>query len=181
MSKVRRPGAARSRRAGVRIEPLEARRLMSAGIIDSSHETIYQAPASAHATASPSVTTTDPAPNKTNVRRDAFVAAYVNLPNVGHGVSESTLKSANVKLYKTNDSSKTAIPANLNTTGGGDAIILTPSSLLDSNTKYTFQVTSGLTDTSGAAFAPFSMSFTTGTAGAPTATNIAFDKVSLSA
>jgi glucose/arabinose dehydrogenase len=154
---------------------------MSAAVIDSSY-TIYQAPVSAHAeVARPTVTNTDPSANKTNVRRDAFVAAYVSLPNVGHGVSESTLKSANVKLYKASDTSKTAIAANLNTTGGGDAIILTPATLLASNTKYTFQVTSGLTDTSGASFQPFTMSFTTGTAGTPAVTNIAFDKVALSA
>ena len=43
--------------------------------------------------------------------------------------------------------------------------MLTPSALLDPNTRYTFEVTDGLKDTSGAAFVPFSMTFTTGATG----------------
>src|SRR5215213_9173582 len=98
MSQVWRQGAVRSRCAEVRIEPLEGRRLLSAGAVGSSSSTVFQAPASAHAEAArPTVTATDPTSNKTNVRRDAFVAAYVDLPNVGHGIKESTLTSSAVK------------------------------------------------------------------------------------
>src|SRR5262245_41066509 len=174
---ARRPGASRPRGAVVpRFEILESRRLMSATSVV---ETVWQGPVHAAAVDAtrPSITTTDPAPGATNVRRDAFVAAYVTLPNVGHGVDEDTLTSSNVKLYKTSDTTKTAISGKLNTTGGGDAIIFTPSSLLSSNTQYTFEVKSGLTDTSGAQFNPFTMSFTTGTAGTPVPSSIEFSKV----
>ena len=181
-------GASGALRGGrVQIENLEDRRLMAA--VATAAASPWHAPllaeadvyggATTFALAQPSITSTSPAAGATGVRRDAFVAAYVRLPNVGHGVKASTLTSANVKLYRTADTTRTAIGANLNTTGGGDAITLTPTSLLASNTKYTFVVTSGVTDTAGAPFQAFSMSFTTGTAGGPTSSTIAFDKVGL--
>ena len=94
MWKARRPGASRSRGAFVPcFEILESRRLMSASSLV---ESVWQGPVMAAAidATRPSVTTTDPAPGATNVRRDAFVAAYVTLPNVGHGVDEDTLTSS---------------------------------------------------------------------------------------
>jgi hypothetical protein len=128
----------------------------------------------------PSIRYTNPSSGAVDVRRDAFGAAYVNLPNVGAGVKASTLTSSTVKLYRSSDTTKTAVAANLNTTAAGDAIILQPKSLLAASTRYTFQVTSGVTDTSGAAFAAYTMSFTTGTQPTSTSSSIAFTKVSLS-
>jgi hypothetical protein len=67
----------------------------------------------------------------------------------------------------------------VNTTGGGDAIVLTPKALLDANTTYTFEINDGVKDTGGVAFVPFVMSFTTGAASAPADPRIAFEKVQL--
>ena len=43
---------------------------------------------------------------------------------------------------------------------------------LDANTTYTFVVTGGVKDTTGAPFIPFQMSFTTGTHGGTTARSL---------
>ena len=118
-------------------------------------------------TSQPSVTGTTPANGATNVSRDAFVAATVNLPHVGQGIDAATLTAATVQLRKTTDTEDVQVPANLNTSGGGDVIVLQPTVLLDANTPYTFVVTSGLEDVGGSPFIPFSMKFTTGTAGGP--------------
>ncbi len=123
----------------------------------------------------PTVTATRPANGATNVSRDAFVAVDVRLPNVGQGIDQATLNSSTVALYRASDS--TLVSAHLNTSGGGDAIVLQPIGMLDANTNYTFKVTAGVTDTSGASFVPFQMSFTTGTAGSTTDPSIAFDKM----
>ena len=50
---------------------------------------------------SPEVTSSRPGSGATNVLRDAHITADVRLPNSGHGVDESTLTSATVKLYRT--------------------------------------------------------------------------------
>ncbi len=125
----------------------------------------------------PSVTATRPADGDTNVSRDSFVAADVNLPTPGAGVDASTLSTTTVMLYRTSD--HTMVPGVVNTTGGGDAIIYQPTDLLLANTSYTFQVTSGVKDTAGSSFVPYTATFTTGTSGGPVASNISFDKVSL--
>lgn len=130
------------------------------------------------ATTRPTVTATRPAPGATNVARDIFVAADVNLPSAGHGVDAASLTSSTVRLYRTSDHK--LIDAHLNTTGGGDAIVCQPSALLDANTSYTFEVTDGVKDTSGAAFLPFVMTFTTGTQSTQGDARIAFEKVALS-
>ena len=67
--------------------------------------------------------------------------------------------------------------ATVNTTGGGDAIVLQPKRPLDANTSYTFEITDGVKDTGGSAFVPFTMTFTTGTASTPADPRIAFEKV----
>jgi glucose/arabinose dehydrogenase len=57
----------------------------------------------------------------------------------------------------------------LNTSGGGDVIVLHPDTLLTANTTYTFQVTSALKDVSNNGFVPYSMTFTTGASTNPSA------------
>ncbi len=110
---------------------------------------------------SPRVTGTAPASGATNVFRNTAVAVDVELPNLGAGVDETTLNTATVKLFKT--SGGASVPGTVNTTGGNDAIVYQPSVLLEPGTGYTFQVTSGVKDQAGAAFTPYTMSFTTGT------------------
>ena len=126
-------------------------------------------------TASPEVTLTQPAAGDSNVARDAFVSADVFVPN--GGIDPSTLTSTTVYLSRSSDAQP--VSAILNTSGGGDVIVLRPISLLNANTQYTFVVTAGLRDVSGAAFVPFSMSFTSGTASGGTDSSVAFEKVTL--
>ena len=113
----------------------------------------------------PSVTGMNPANGTTDVSRDGFVSATVFLPNSGGGIDAATLDAASVQLVRTSDG--TPVPANRNTSGGGDVIVLQPTGLLDANTQYTFIVTSALEDVFGNPFMPFVGTFTTGTAGGP--------------
>jgi len=131
------------------------------------------------ATARPSVTSINPADGATGVVRDTAVTAEVNLPNVGAGIDAATLTADTVRLVRNRDGA--TVPANRNTTGGGDAIILQPTVVLDANTLYRVEVTSGLKDLSGASFLPFSSSFTTGstTQGGGGSIDAQFTKVSL--
>lgn len=126
---------------------------------------------------SPSVAGTRPGLGATNVSRDGFVAADVNLPNLGKGIDPSTLNAASVRLYRSSDGVQ--VPAVLNTSAGGDAIVLQPSTLLAANTEYTFEVTSGLRDSGGAPFVPYKSTFTTGTQVSISDTDVAFEKVEL--
>jgi PA14 domain-containing protein/Big-like domain-containing protein/carbohydrate binding protein with CBM6 domain/fibronectin type III domain protein/strictosidine synthase-like protein len=133
--------------------------------------------ATAWAQAQPSVTSTNPVNGATNVMRDVFVSADVFVPN--GGIDPATLTSSTVFLYRTSDLQ--SVPGVLNTSGGGDVIVLRPVSLLDANTSYTFQVTSGLKDITGVGFVPFTMSFTTGTGMGGTDTSVSFQKIALAA
>jgi hypothetical protein len=138
----------------------------------------YVTVTNADVTNRPSVTSSSPANNATGVLRDTAVTAEVHLPNTGFGIDPSTLTSQTVKLQRTSDN--TQVPATLNTSGGGDVIVLDPSALLDSNTSYTFRVTEGLKDLSGAAFVPYTSSFTTGSSSSGTTNSPAsFEKVTL--
>jgi len=128
-------------------------------------------------TGKPYISDIRPRNGATAVARDGFVAADIVLPTAGAGVDASTL-SGNVLLYRTSDHA--VIAGVVNTSGGGDALVFTPTSLLDALTSYTFEIKSGLKDTSGAAFLPFTSTFTTGTAGGTVDPNIAFEKVTLS-
>src|SRR4051812_22209309 len=103
MPKFSTPRAMRRARVfAPRLEALEPRQLLSVSAGDassSSSQFIWQAPAwaalnTAAVTASPSVSGSEPTDGKTGVARNAFVAAFVNLPNVGHGVSQSTLTTS---------------------------------------------------------------------------------------
>lgn len=129
----------------------------------------------ARAQGQPSVTSTNPVSGATNVMRDVFVSADVFVPN--GGIDPATLTSSTVFLYRTSDLQN--VPAVLNTSGGGDVIVLRPASQLNANTTYTFEVTSGLKDITGVGFVPFTMSFTTGTGTGGTDTSVTFEKVAL--
>lgn len=126
---------------------------------------------------SPAVLGTAPAAGAVNVPRNtAVVADPVNLPN-GVGIDPATLDETTVFLERTGDG--TPVAAILNLDGAGAIFTLQPIGLPDANTSYTFTVTSGLADLMGAAFLPFSMSFTTGTSGAGDPTDAAFEPVDL--
>ena len=106
----------------------------------------------------PMVTDTDPVDGARDVPRDTAVEVDVALPHAG-GIDERTLGPGTVSLTGPRGA---AIRANLNSSGGGDAIVLQPTDLLAPDTTYTFRITDAVKDLSGAAFVPFSMSFTTG-------------------
>jgi regulation of enolase protein 1 (concanavalin A-like superfamily) len=125
----------------------------------------------------PSVRSISPLDGATNVATDVFVALDLIMPNVGGGVSEPTLTSANVYLRRASDNQ--AVPATLNTSGGSDVVVLQPTTALQPNTTYAFFLTDQLQDATGAPFVPFSSSFTTGNAPPPPPADVAFDKVSL--
>jgi glucose/arabinose dehydrogenase len=124
----------------------------------------------------PSVTAVNPGPGATGVFLDRDIVANVSVPN--GGISAATLNSSTVRIYPTG-SPGSPIPAVLNTSGGGDIIVARPTSNLLPNTSYTFEVTSGLQDITGAGFAPFTSTFTTGTQVSPLDTTIRFEKVTL--
>ena len=109
----------------------------------------------------PTVVAAHPGESDTNVSRNAFVNCDLSLPYVGEGVDPATLNHTTVYLVRTADNK--LVPAVLNTDGAGGTIILQPNSPLDANTKYTFTVTSGVKDTGGHTFVPFTTTFTTGT------------------
>lgn len=121
------------------------------------------------------MTAVSPAAGATGVALNSPVTANVNLPN--GGLNPSTVNSQTVTLV--NSSSNAVIPAIVNTTGGGDAIILTPSVQLKINTQYTFTVTSGVQDIAGAAMTPYTETFTTGSTPPPVNPTIAFTKQAL--
>ena len=115
--------------------------------------------------ARPTVVSTRPADFDSNVPLDAFVAADVELPNDGRVVDARTLppeRPDTVRLVRTGD--RRPVPAHVNTTGGGDAIVLKPLEPLEPNTQYTFEVTPGVADTGGAPFVYYSARFTTAAA-----------------
>ena len=126
----------------------------------------------------PSIASVSPGRSVTGVSRDAFVSAQLNL--TAGGIRSDTLTSSTVRLYRKNaDGTRSLVPANIGTSGAGDVIILTPSTLLAKSTGYTFEVTSGLKDVAGNSFNSFSSSFTTGTTGGEVDTSFSFDQVDL--
>src|SRR5437016_7430892 len=72
--------------------------------------------------AEPQVTISRPANGDIGVPRHTFIAADVFLPTPGAGVDQTTMSPQTVKLYRTSD--RAPVDAVLNTSGGGDAIVL---------------------------------------------------------
>ena len=95
------------------------------------------------------------------------------LANANGGVDRDTITEESVYLVET--SSVARVPGGVGSSGAGDTITFNPASPLSTNTTYQFNVTSAVTDLNdGAAFAPYTATFTTGTAtGGPLPTNIA--------
>jgi hypothetical protein len=125
----------------------------------------------------PSVRFVSPTNATTGVATTAFVSTDLVLPNVGGGVNINTLDATTVRLVRGTDG--VVVPATLNTSGGGDVIVLQPSAPLVALTRYVFIITEGLKDLTGAAFLPFTSSFTTGADSGAASTTAAFDKVAL--
>lgn len=127
--------------------------------------------------ARPAITGTRPGDNQINVLPDAFVAADVRLPVAGRTVDAATLNAQTVHLYR--GDGRTPVPAVVNTSGGGDAIVLKPLAPLELNTRYTFEVTDGVKDTAGTPFFPYNSTFITAASADFVSLPIAFEKVAL--
>lgn len=127
----------------------------------------------------PSVRAIRPGTGATDVNRDIFVAADVNLVTAGAGIDTKTISADTVYLYRNSDGAKVA--GVLNTSGGGDAIVFTPTVALDANSTYTFVVTDGVKDITGVTFASYTSSFTTGTQGGTVDTSVAFSQTAQTA
>jgi hypothetical protein len=123
----------------------------------------------------PVVTASRPGNEEINVLPDAFIAADVHLPNRAKAVDAATLTSSTVHLYRTGDHQP--IPAVVNTSGGGDTIVLKPAAPLELNTRYTFEVTPGVKDTGGASFVAYAATFLTASSVNFVSLPIAFEKV----
>ncbi|CAM3944321.1 Ig-like domain-containing protein [Deinococcus marmoris] len=118
----------------------------------------------------PSVRETKPENGQTMVDPRGAVTADLNLLA---SVNSATLTQA-VSLTGPDGKS---VPAIVNTSGGGDIVVLKPNATLQPFTTYTFTITSALKDGAGNAFLPFSTSFVTG----PMAGNggpVEFEKIS---
>ncbi|HEY3546544.1 MAG TPA: Ig-like domain-containing protein, partial [Propionicimonas sp.] len=108
------------------------------------------------------------------------VSVTAGLALTAGGIDASTLTSATA--YLTDLSHGTAVAAHVNTSGGGDVIVLTPSAPLTSGTTYRFDVTSGVLDVAGNPFQPWSSVFTVGTTSAGTGiAGVAFDQFATTA
>lgn len=123
----------------------------------------------------PAVTASRPAAGATAFPTDGYIAADIRLPNVGQGLDEKTLNEQTVKIVRVSDGFE--VPANLNTSGGGDAIVVKPTAMLDPMTQYRFEVNAGLKDLDGNGFQPYSSTFTTGATATPPDPDIAFQQV----
>lgn len=118
--------------------------------------------ATAKTAVGPKVLSSTPATGATGVALDAAITAEVSIPN--GGIDASTLTAKTVRLFRVKDNY--GIPVALNTSGGGDVIVLKPRSALEPNTQYKFVVTAGLCDVTGAPFAETTRTFTTAAAAA---------------
>ncbi|SDL32502.1 Putative Ig domain-containing protein [Catalinimonas alkaloidigena] len=119
-------------------------------------------PTTSGGSGTPRVVGVTPANGATNQPLNSSISANeLELPNATadglYGVDNTTITQSTVRLYK----GTTLVPANVNGTGGGDAIILTPASSLEPNTQYRFEI-NGVRDLTGVEFEPFSSTFTTG-------------------
>lgn len=107
----------------------------------------------------PRVSTVAPGGDETDVIRDLSVTTELVLPN--GAINPNTVTTSTVTLK--NNVTGATIPASVNTSGGGDVLVLTPTVTLDANTMFRFEITDGVKDITGAAFLPFTSLFKTGT------------------
>lgn len=114
-----------------------------------------------------------PTDSETNVSLSVGIGTDLYLPN--GGVNEDTFTTTTVTL--TNEETGEAVSARRSTTGGNDSITLQPTQSLEPNTTYRFEITSGVEDLSGASFAPFSSTFTTGSGNGGSSSDIRFEQV----
>jgi len=124
----------------------------------------------------PSVVSVNPDNSSINVSENTSISTSVlKLPN--SGINNATITSNTVFLVEEGTEAK--IPANVNGTGGGDAITLVPASPLKLSTTYRFTITPGVKDLSDSSFIPYSSTFTTGSSSTADEANAQFNQIAL--
>ncbi|MEO6435087.1 MAG: Ig-like domain-containing protein [Tepidisphaeraceae bacterium] len=136
-------------------------------------QTMRKGTFTADASAVSMVTYTRPAAGERDVLPNAFVSASLN---AGHAIDPQSIDNTTVKLFRADNDE--IVPAQVNTSAAGDAIVLTPLKMLQPRTTYTFQI-KGVKDSTGADMLPYSMSFTTSGGSQSSRYPAAFDKVPL--
>ena len=127
----------------------------------------------------PRVVLVSPDSSAVGVSPCAALTAYASVPTNG-GIDNRTITPASVKLYQVSGTANPVeVPARVNGTGGGDAIILTPQSSLLPNTTYRFVVTDGVKSAAGFPFYPRATVFTTGSYQSGPTLPVSFEKVRL--
>ncbi|MEO7423868.1 MAG: Ig-like domain-containing protein [Fibrobacteria bacterium] len=124
----------------------------------------------------PSIGLVTPASGGLSVSRDAPISAEVNL--IAGSINPATVTSANARILRSNDN--VLIPSTVNTSGGGDVVVIQPSAPLAAGTGYRYEFSDGIQDVDGKSFLPATGYFTTGN-GMSTPTSQIFDPVSLGA
>ena len=123
----------------------------------------------------PSIIAVNPENASINVSENTSISSSIlKLPN--GGVNNATITTDNVFL--TERATGIRVSANVNGTGGGDAITLVPTAPLKLNTTYIFSVV-GVKDLADSVFIPYSSSFTTDTRSAVSGISAQFDKIAL--
>ena len=120
-----------------------------------------------------------PAAGQVDVLPNTAIAADLYLPNIGHGVAQSTMNTRTVRLFKElAGGGEAPVDGHVNTSGAGDSIVFQPTDTLDDGTMYRFAC-AGVRDTSDAVFKPFSMTFTTAVSSKLSTWPVAFDHVQM--
>ncbi|MEM0992633.1 MAG: Ig-like domain-containing protein, partial [Bacteroidota bacterium] len=115
----------------------------------------------------PFVISSIPTDGQTNVSLTTTISANnLDLPNIASsgaaGVDNFSINNNTAQLFEvTSGNVLTRVPANVNGTGGGDAINLTPTIPLKANTTYIYRI-NGVKDVAGFFFEPYEVTFTTG-------------------
>ena len=122
----------------------------------------------------PSVRPASPQDGEVMVNLASPVTADVNVVN--SAIDAASLSAAAVQL--TEHATGAQVAAQLNTSGGGDAVVLQPNAALKANTQYDFTITDALKDTSGLRFLPETRSFVTGS-DTGIGNGVAFEQVAL--
>ncbi|HEX8521845.1 MAG TPA: Ig-like domain-containing protein [Tepidisphaeraceae bacterium] len=188
---IRRDRSRRDAALSVAVETLEKRQLLSVAshaidapnsfagnVFTQIQEYSLKANAMSVAAAQPTIRSSTPA-NGGTINRDGFLSASVNLVTAGAGVDASTLSTDTVRLYRTSDNQ--FVNSISTTTGGGDGIVTRPAATLAANTSYTWEITSGVKDTAGNSFVPYTITFTTNNKVQSADPYVRFDHVNLPA
>ena len=114
----------------------------------------------------PTVNSVIPSSSATNVSVGASVIASLNLPN--GGINPTTVSDSSVRLVNT--ATNAPVPAKVMALNEKETLVLAPLSQLEFGTTYRFEVTSGVSDASGATFTDYDSTFTTVSADVPSVT-----------